>query len=144
MSSVSTGLTNLIVEYEGSIVFDLLQNGNLQRCDSVRDIKRAIQASHDLSMSIQLLALENILLPENLRIEDLGFKFNSAISNESDNTNKLNRPLKLSLSRSKGQANLKVNIISNKSEPINLNLVVHGSISIFQLREQILEKLPEE
>jgi len=131
---------NLIVDCDGDIVFDFQQRNNQQICDSVRDIKRAIEASHNISVQSQLLSLENILLPESIRIEDLAFKHNSTGS-DSNGTRSLNRPIKLTLTRLKGQVSLKVNIISNKRDPIALNLVVHGSISVFLLRETILGKL---
>lgn len=65
-------------------------------------------------------------------------------SGKSISTAQLNRPIKLTLSTPKGMLNLKVNIISNQVEPTTMSLVVPGSISVFQMRSQILEKLPQD
>ena len=79
-------------------------------------------------------------------MEDLRFKHNSASSSNghSISTEQLNRPIKLTLSTPKGQVNIKVNIISDQIEPINLSLVAHGSTSVHQLREMILRKMPQD
>ena len=80
-------------------------------------------------------------------MEDLRFKHNSALSSSghsSISTEMLNRPIKLTLCTPKGQVNIKVNIISDQIEPISLSLVVHGAISIYQLRELILRKMPQD
>ena len=37
-----------------------------------------------------------------------------------------------------------MNIISDQIEPINLSLVAHGSTSVYQLREMILRKMPQD
>ena len=89
-------------------------------------------------MGSQLLSYDNVLLTENIRLEDLRFKFNSAMSLESSqNTVNLNRPIKLTLTTAKGQVNIKVNIIYNQVEPVNLSLAVSSAMSVYQLRESI-------
>ena len=79
-------------------------------------------------------------------MEDLRFKHNSAMSSsgQSISTEQLNRPIKLTLSTPEGQVNIKVNIISDQIEPINLSLVTHGATSVHQLRESILRKMPQD
>ena len=129
--------------HEGNnIVYD--SQSNAQPCDSIIDIKHEIERVHGIVVGSQLISYDNILLPENIRLEDLRFKHNCALS-ESDKsitTEQLNRPIKLTLTTPRGQVNIKVNIISDQIEPINLSLVVHGTTSVFQLRETILQKLP--
>ena len=113
MSIVSSAI-NLIVMHEGSnIVFDS-HNTNAQY-DNVREIKREIERVHKLSIGSQLLSYDNILLPDNIRLEDLRFKYNCAFSESgnSKSTSQLNRPIKLTLTTLKGQVNIKVNIISD-------------------------------
>ena len=65
-------------------------------------------------------------------------------SGQSISTEQLNRPIKLTLSTPEGQVNIKVNIISDQIEPINLSLVTHGATSVNQLRESILRKMPQD
>lgn len=135
MSIVST-LTNVIVEHEGNIVFDSHSGSN--PCDNIRDIKREIERQHAFSIGSQLLCFDKTLLPENIRLDDLRFKYNSAVSLESSQgTANLNRPIKLTLTTPKGQVNIKVNIISNQVEPISISIVVYGATSVYQLRDMI-------
>lgn len=116
-------------------------------CDTIREIKREIERVHSFSIGSQLISIDNILLPENIRLEDLKFKYTSKQSLSGGNSNStanLNRPIKLTLTTPKGQVNIKVNIISDQIEPINLSVSVHGTTSVYQLRELLLEKLPQD
>ena len=72
------------------------------------------------------------------------FKFHAAVSANSGVSSNLNGNINLTLTQSKGQANLKVNIIQNKRDPLTVTLTVDSAISIEQLRETILDRLPEE
>ena len=143
--SCQTTVINLIVVHEGKhIVFD--SQAVPMSCDTIREIKREIERVHCFSIGSQLISIDNILLPENIRLEDLKFKYTSKQSSggNSNSTANLNRPIKLTLTTPKGQVNIKVNIISDQIEPINLSVSVHGTTSVYQLRELLLEKLPQD
>jgi len=78
-------------------------------------------------------------------MEDLRFRNNGELSSEKSKLSlSESGATKLTLTTTKGQVNIKVNIISAQREPINLSLVVYGATSVFQLREMILKKLPED
>ena len=104
MSSTMSAINHLIVEYNGNIVFELQPKAN-KVVKSILDIKEQIEKQHNYAVGTQLLSLENVLLPEHISLEDLRFKYgaNAAGSVEnSKNTNSLNRPIKLKLTRPKG------------------------------------------
>lgn len=140
-----SAINQLIVEYNDNIVFELQPKAN-KVVKSILDIKQQIEKQHDYAVGSQLLSLENVLLPEYISLEDLRFKYGAAPGSvqNSKNTNQLNRPIKLKLTRPKGQVNLKVNVISHQRDPINFSHIVPGTISIAQLRQEILSKLPQE
>ena len=79
MSIVSSQVMNLIVVHEGNnIVYD--STNVAIASNDIRDIKRQIERVHNFSIGSQLISLDNTLLQENIKLEDLRFKYNSAIS----------------------------------------------------------------
>ena len=85
----------------------------------MRDVKFHIEKHHNMPVGSQMLSYENVLLADNIQPEDLRFKFKSALEDgNSHATNKLNRPIKLILTLFQAAVNLKVSIISNKSDPV--------------------------
>jgi len=77
MSSNMSAVNQLIVEYNGNIVFEL-QPGANKVVKSILDIKQQIEKQHDYAVGSQLLSLENVLLPEYISLEDLRFKYGAA------------------------------------------------------------------
>lgn len=50
----------------------------------------------------------------------------------------------MQLTISKGQVNVKVNIISAMREPLGLSIIIHSATTVHQLRQLICEKMPDE
>ena len=74
-------------------------------------------------------------------MEDLRFNHHGELSGQSKATGK---QIKLQLAISKGQVNVKVNIILAQREPFGLSIVVHSATTVNQLRQLILSKIPED
>lgn len=133
----------LVIEYDGRQVLDSAQLGPVE---TIRDVKRAIERCLSFSVGMQLLSYENTLLQETLTLEDLRFKqgtFNS-MQNMSRQTHQAKASvIRLTLNIKRGQVNLKVNVIAAQREPIQIELLVYGSTSIYQLRQLISARLPK-
>ena len=68
----------VVVEYEGACVFDSTQAP--ADCDSILQIKKYIEKKRAIPAGSQLISLENILLQEDLKMEDLRFNHHGEMS----------------------------------------------------------------
>ena len=122
----------------------MLQANEIRECETIHDVKKLIEKKSNYSVASQILCFENVLVPENHKMEDLMFKQSGRSTQETNQMRLQKKPFSLTLKITKGQCHLKVSVISGKSQPIPLSIIVHGSASVHQLKELIFRRLPLE
>ena len=130
---------NFVIYYERE---PLLKQDELKDCTTIYDIKLKIQDKLNMEVSAQTLCSDSILVPDTMSIEDVACRQSDRKTSGANRHRR--KPTILTLKGTEGKCNLKINIVNQKGDTQTSSFLVHGTVSIFHLKQLIKKEIEVE